>query len=615
MKKSLKTSIRFQNYYIRIIFVVASFLFSFSALAQSQSGIDQQDWITRNQQNILEEKKRNTEFEAIKKERERKKKQEADDEQKQKLKVLGKPAQCFEIKEIRLLEANLISARQQKKLVAPFLGKCFESPVLLELVAAVNAYYQGKGYVTTQVLVPKQNVQSGILELKIIEGKIEKISLGKDRLVEKMQEFTAFGAVEGDVLNINHINQGIYQINRLSSNAAVMKISPGSADGQSVVTIDNNKKFPVHLTIGQDNLGNDFTGVRRSNFSAGLDNLLFLNDNINLSYTTNLKDSGALKDSTSFSGGISVPFGYNTLTFDYYKSEFLGTIVGNSVKKSTGFSSQKKFGLDRVLSNTTNFRLAANSALTIKETASYLDDVKSETSQRKLVIANLAFSASYYFNDTTNIYLKPSYSKGLKILNAKQDQKNVSVSTPKAQFEVFKLYASLSKRLTIPKINTPLTLTTEMDSQFGKSTLFGSEQVSVGGYYSVRGFRENYITGDSGYNFRNKVGFNLGSVLFPLFAKKADGKNTPQTSENFFSNNLRHLSKFRIEPFYDYGFAQNKYDNSSGRMSGAGIKTIFDSRYFNAAVTYSQALQKSKLITSTVKENKMVYFEVSASCC
>lgn len=36
--------------------------------------IREQDWISRNQQNILEEKKRNTEFETIKKERERKKK-------------------------------------------------------------------------------------------------------------------------------------------------------------------------------------------------------------------------------------------------------------------------------------------------------------------------------------------------------------------------------------------------------------------------------------------------------------------------------------------------------------------------------------------------------------
>ena len=105
----------------------------------------------------------------------------------------------------------------------------------------------------------------------------------------------------------------------------------------------------------------------------------------------------------------------------------------------------------------------------------------------------------------------------------------------------------------------------------------------------------------------------------PLFDQKNEGKSAAKNSENFFTKNFiksaSNLNKIRLEPFYDYGFAQNKYDNSSGRMSGAGIKTIFDSKYFNASITYSQALQKSKLIISNVKENKMIYFEISASCC
>jgi hemolysin activation/secretion protein len=70
-----------------------------------------------------------------------------------------------------------------------------------------------------------------------------------------------------------------------------------------------------------------------------------------------------------------------------------------------------------------------------------------------------------------------------------------------------------------------------------------------------------------------------------------------------------------MEPFYDYGYAKIKYNGDSGRLSGAGLKTIFSSKYFDASLTYSAALQKSNLITSTDKENKMLYFELSAKCC
>ena len=74
-----------------------------------------------------------------------------------------------------------------------------------------------------------------------------------------------------------------------------------------------------------------------------------------------------------------------------------------------------------------------------------------------------------------------------------------------------------------------------------------------------------------------------------------------------------------MEPFYDYGYAKTKYNGqgeiTSGRLSGAGLKTIFSSKYFDASLTYSWALQRSNLITAEDKENKMLYFELSAKCC
>jgi len=130
---------------------------------------------------------------------------------------------------------------------------------------------------TVQVVVPKQNIQSGNLELKILEGKINEVIFGDNHFTDKMQEFTAFGFIEGNTLNLKDINQGLYQINRLQSNNATMKIEPAVTEGESKVYIANQKKFPARATIGYDNLGNEFTGIHRTNFSGVLDNLLSLN--------------------------------------------------------------------------------------------------------------------------------------------------------------------------------------------------------------------------------------------------------------------------------------------------------------------------------------------------
>jgi hemolysin activation/secretion protein len=142
--------------------------------------------------------------------------------------------------------------------------------------------------------------------------------------------------------------------------------------------------------------------------------------------------------------------------------------------------------------------------------------------------------------------------------------------------------------------------------------MFGTEQFSVGGYHSVRGFRENYITGDSGYYIRNKAQVNLASLVVPFLTKKNN-----EEKNGFFRKNLVHLSKVSLEPFYDFGYVKNKYafNGGDGRLSGAGIKTIFKHKYFDASLTYGWALNKSQLITSEDKENKILYFELSAKCC
>jgi len=597
--------------YIILALLILSFSFftgnSFADFTDQQklNAIGRQNKIIRQEQEIREKEGRKEEFEKIRKERDQleKQKKESDKE----LEKGPKSSHCFSIKTIEFSGANSLSKRQKKKITSPFLGKCFDGSILGNLVQKTNAIYSSMGFATTQVTVPKQNVVTGNLKLEVIEGKIEDIILNENKFTDKMQEFTAFGLKRGKILDMDDINQGIYQINRLSSNNAKMRIEPGKEDGASKVVINNKKQFPISAKLGYDNLGNEFTGIRRTNFSSTIDNLFFLNDQINLSYNTNLDDPSNEKDLRSFAGGISVPFTYNTLSYNYSRTKFRGQNEGtNGPLILSGYSNSNSIAIDRTLLNNTEYRISTNLSLTASETASYLNDSKIETSMRKLTTGSLSFAISKYFKNGATFYLKPQYLRGLKLLNAKKDEQGLTSDIPRAQFQLYKIYASISKRFQIPKINAWVTLSTEIDSQISKDTLFGSKQFSVGGYYSVRGFRENNISGDHGYHLRHKVNFNLGQILAPILIKKEGDK------DNFISKNSYHLYKVTIEPFYDYGYAKTKYNGDSGRLSGAGLKTIFINKYFDASITYSAALQKSNLITSEDKENKMLYFELSA---
>ncbi len=116
------------------LLVFLSNIFYIKSFAQSaQDSINQQDWIIRQQQNILEDKKRNLEFDVIKKEHELNIKDEKEANKTQPM-VNGKMSKCIEIKEVRFLDSKALSSFRQRKIVKPFIGKCLEAETLASII-------------------------------------------------------------------------------------------------------------------------------------------------------------------------------------------------------------------------------------------------------------------------------------------------------------------------------------------------------------------------------------------------------------------------------------------------------------------------------------------------
>ena len=90
---------------------------------------------------------------------------------------------------------------------------------LRTLVKRLNEEYTRKGYITTRIyLEPDQNLQSGVIKLVALEGKIEEIVLDKDTAKDRRRVFFGFTNEKGKVLNISHIDNGIDNLNRVESN-------------------------------------------------------------------------------------------------------------------------------------------------------------------------------------------------------------------------------------------------------------------------------------------------------------------------------------------------------------------------------------------------------------
>ena len=104
-----------------------------------------------------------------------------------------------------------------------------------------------------------------------------------------------------------------------------------------------------------------------------------------------------------------------------------------------------------------------------------------------------------------NIYL----AAGTKLLNATRDE-NLDKTAPRAQFRKLQMDGSL----TFPQV-PGMTIQTTYAGQLAPHPLYGSEQISAGGQKSVRGFKGNAISGDSGFYAQTDIIIPFPEQLVP----------------------------------------------------------------------------------------------------
>jgi hemolysin activation/secretion protein len=419
-------------------------------------------------------------------------------------------------------------------------------------------------------------------------------------LQQSSQILFAFPLRKRKPFNIKDFEQGLDQMNRLQSNSVTIEARPSGATGSSAIVLINNPSKTTFLNLNYSNSGNRNTGQNNLNLSISKDNLLSINDNIYLSYTESgdslfpsnnrcsscknpfknkldllNNDDDKLRYSKNLYAGLSFPFGYYTLSSSLNYSTYKTTNKGNyTTFNTTGETTTQSYGLDRLLHRTKTYKLNLGTTLELRDSNSYLLDLKSETGSRRTTNLNLYFNNTIY-TKTGTLIIKPSYQKGFG------NDLNTNLKTnPRLQYDLIKLYLYYSARF-----KSTMSYTLTFDSQYSFHTLYGIDQFSVGGEYTTRGFRENTIAGDDGFYVRNDVRINVYQLLNSIVKQTI-------------------LTKTYLNIFHDYGCVKDKYKDSdditynsaSGYLSGVGIGLSYYGDYLTMSLTYSKALHSPQYL-------------------
>lgn len=412
-------------------------------------------------------------------------------------------AKCRNIRELVIGSAPNLSAAVRRKIELEFTGRCLGVTEIEQILGEITRDYVLRGYITTRAYLPQQDLGTGKLEIIIIEGVIEKIMLD-DGGRDSIRLFNAVPAEAGGLLNLRDLEQGIDQINRLASNDARLDIQPGSTPGESVVVIHNQPKRRFRVSTTYDNQGSASTGKHQAGVTLSADNLLTVNDFISIGHRESLPGDQEAKFSESDFASFTLPIGYSTFSYSHSNSRYVSMITmpsGLSLR-STGDSQNDSVSLDRVVYRDQGTRATLTGMLTTKSSQNFLAGELLGVSSRNLTVLDLDAGLTTGF--LGGIFsLNLGWAQGLAFAGAIKDPDNLPSSAPRGQFH--KLKFGSGYHLPFKLAGQDLAFSSQLTGQQAYDTLYGSEQIMIGGIYTVRGFVRNVLSGDNGYYIRNEL--------------------------------------------------------------------------------------------------------------
>ena len=362
-----------------------------------------------------------------------------------------------------------------------------------------------KGFVTSQVYIPEQNLNAGTLQFMVMPGRVEDIRYSDSSAHGPWR--TAFPVRPGDILNIRDVEQGLEQMKRVSSQSVTMKLLPGTAVGTSIIELSIKQDKPVHGSISFDNSGLESTGVYQGSFTSSFDQVFRANDTFTMSLSGDLSGSGSIKGTRAASLNYVIPHGKDTFSVSLSKSRYHQTIPSNPYDFTySGKSTTMKAKWNHVWSRTQREKRAFDISISTRHNHRFINDMEIPVQALRTTSMEFGVSNRKYIGNAT-LYSRLGFQWGIGALGAQPEHKaSVAMGGPTSRYHMWLVDVDYRKPFIMG--HRPASFTSSFHGQWvqGGKRLYSVDTINIGNRYSIYGFDGEYtLMGDSGWYVRNEV--------------------------------------------------------------------------------------------------------------
>lgn len=487
------------------------------------------------------------------------------------------PVTRFDIDDFAVQGADTLPGIEIEEAIYPFLGPKRTADDVEKARAALEKAYHDKGFQTVSVSVPQQNALGGTVILKVTELKVGQLRVKNSRYFDLENiKGRAKSLKPGTVPNFNNVTADIVGLNQWPDRRITPALRAGLTPGTVDVDLNVEDKVPFHASVEVNNRRSPNTTATRINATVRNDNLWQLGHSLSFSYQVAPERT---EDAEVFSGSyLARVEGVEWLS-----------LLGYAVKSSSDVATiggMNVVGPGQILGGRAVITLPARE--NFFHTISAGVDYKHFDQTVRIGFDGFSSPVTYY-PAVASYGATYSTEKFTTQLNAAVTYNMRAPSSDWVAFDNKRAYASGSfAHLNIDVSHTQelpegFQLYGKVQSQLADGPLVSSEQFSVGGLDTVRGYLESEVLGDDGV-----VGnLELRSPNVGAWLQKEMKDETGQGAPRFTTFN-----EVRVFGFADAGHVsiqrplteqQSKFDVWS---YGAGTRfKVFDT--FNGMVAYS----------------------------
>ena len=473
------------------------------------------------------------------------------------------------------------------KLIPIFMGKDLTYELIEDLKQTIINYYKSKNHPFVTVLVLEQEVSSHVLQMVVIEGKIEAITVKNNRYVPTDKILASIHARPGEHIDEDQLLTDIAWINRNPFQNANIIFSEGNREMMTDIDVVIQDRFPLRVYTGADNSGSEFTGLNRWIIGLNWGNLFSENHIFSYQFNSSFDFHKFMSHTLSYTAHL---FFHQTLSFFGGYAIAKPDLVGFN---STGRSFQGSFRYDVPIGKLyTFFQQGFVVGADYKDTNNNIatvDTASSVTVSDYAALFQMLFN--YYFSLESNKY-KLYFSGDFFVSPFKflknQTETNYNAFHAGAKPQYFYIRLLLDQKIRIP---WDFRVHWKMLGQAAYRNLLPSEQIDLGGQTTVRGYDNRVVIRDNAFltnlelqtfdihlmkHLNPHVNDRLKFLGFIDFAAAKDHTATPGIKDNQIlcgvGAGLRYYVGNNLSFDFDWGYPLKKMsDNHSSKLYFQGL--------------------------------------------